>query len=33
MTKKIEFFVGHLAGIKDIVGFHGTTVAEKTGIR
>ena len=31
---RIEFdevdriFVGHLAGIKDIVGFHGTTVDE-----
>ena len=33
-TARIEFdkadriFVGHLAGIKDIVGFHGTTVDE-----
>lgn len=31
---RIEFdeadriFVGHLAGIKDVVGFHGTTVDE-----
>ena len=23
-----RIFVGHLAGIKDIVGFHGTTVTE-----
>ena len=23
-----RIFVGHLAGIKDIVGFHGTTVGE-----
>ena len=23
-----ECFVGHIAGIKDIVGFHGETVAE-----
>jgi len=23
-----RIFVGHLAGIKDIVGFHGTTVNE-----
>jgi len=23
-----RIFVGHLAGIKDIVGFHGTTVVE-----
>ena len=23
-----RIFVGHLAGIKDIVGFHGTTVDE-----
>ena len=33
-TARIEFdevdriFVGHLAGIKDIVGFHGTTADE-----
>ena len=33
-TARIEFdeidriFVGHLAGIKDIVGFHGSTVGE-----
>ena len=33
-SARIEFdevdriFVGHLAGIKDIVGFHGTTVDE-----
>ena len=33
-TARIEFdevdriFVGHLAGIRDIVGFHGTTVDE-----
>ena len=25
---KDRIFVGHLAGIKDIVGFHGTTVDE-----
>ena len=23
-----EIFVGHLAGIEDIIGFHGTTVSE-----
>lgn len=23
-----RIFVGHLAGIKDMVGFHGTTVGE-----
>ena len=33
-SARVEFdeadriFVGHLAGIKDIVGFHGTTVDE-----
>jgi predicted HicB family RNase H-like nuclease len=26
-----RIFVGHLAGIKDIVGFHGTTVDELEG--
>ena len=26
--EKDRIFVGHLAGIKDIVGFHGTTVTE-----
>ena len=29
--EKDRIFVGHLAGIKDIVGFHGTTVNELEG--
>ena len=29
--EKDRIFIGHLAGIKDIVGFHGTTVSELEG--
>lgn len=30
-SSKDECFIGHIAGIKDIIGFHGETVSELKG--